>query len=137
VPPLDQNVLTLSVAVLAALAVTLTMAAAVLWRTSTAFSASVARRGHATDNAGATATERVVMLRGDLARTSRAAESVLWALPSIDKRIDGAEQELRRRRLSLDEARLTLLTTRDVVARARNGWRAVQSAIELGRVLGL
>jgi hypothetical protein len=135
--PLDQSVLTLSVALLAALAVTLGMAATVLWRASTAFSASVAQRSHVMDNARATARGRVATLRGDLARTSRLAESVLWALPNLDRRVDGAQQELRRRRLALDGARLTLLTTRDVMARVRNGWRALQSAIELGRVLGL
>jgi hypothetical protein len=134
--PLDKGVLIVAAAVLAACAATFGVAATVLWRASADFAASVAGNREALERGSSAARARIEALRGDLARSGRGAEAALWALPRVDARLSGAQEELRRRRLALGEAQARLAQSRDVATRIRSGWRTLQRAIELGRMLG-
>lgn len=134
--PLDQGVLIVAVAVLAACATLFAVAATLLWRASADFAASVAANRETIERGSSAARARIDALRGDLARSRRGAESALWALPGIDTRLNSVQQELQRRHLALDEAQATFVQSRDVATRIRSGWRTLQRAIELGRMLG-
>lgn len=124
------------VAVLAACALLLAIAAAVLWRLTARFSASTVQRLRAIETAGARAGARLTNLRTDLKSVATTSERALWALPALDARIDAARGGLEQRRLEFDDARLTLLASRDLVGRVRTGWRALQQVLKLGRMLG-
>lgn len=134
--PVNQGVLIVAVAVLATSAVILCVAATILWRTSAAFAANVAGNREAMRRGSSAARARIAALRGDLARVGRGAESALWALPGVDVQLIGAQEELRRRRLELDGVQATIVHSRDAATRIRSGWRTLQRAIELGRMLG-
>lgn len=124
------------VAVLAACAVILCAAAILLWRTSSGFAASLVENRDAMETAGAAVRARIESLRGDLDRSGRGAESALWALPGVDVRLLAAQQDLQQRRRELDVVQAALVRTGDAATRIRSGWRTLQRAIELGRMLG-